>query len=256
MDKQIIVLLGGQGISTNIVFHAINNCYGITAAIVEEKESTALFLKRRIKRLGFCAVFGQLLFQVVIAKLLRISSRDRIREIITANQLDCSEIPSEKLKNIHSINSAETIELLKQFNPNLVIVNGTRILSKEVINSVHCKLINIHAGITPKYRGVHGAYWALANNDQANCGVTVHFVDEGIDTGNIIDQKVITITDKDNFSTYPLIQLAEGVKLLINAVKAYYNGNIQIQTSSSESKLWYHHTIWQYLYYRMRRKVK
>ena len=92
--------------------------------------------------------------------------------------------------------------------------------------------------------------------DRANCGVTVHFVDEGIDTGNIIDQKVITITDKDNFSTYPLIQLAAGVKLLINAVKAYYDDNIQIQTISSESKLWYHPTIWQYLYYRVRRKIK
>ncbi|GHV08197.1 formyl transferase [Campylobacterota bacterium] len=256
MDKRTIVLLGGQGVSTNIVFHAIDNSYGTTAAIVEEKESTILFIKRRIKRLGFCTVFGQLLFQTAIAKLLRVRSQNRIEEIIRDNQLDRAKIPSEKLINVRSINSAETIELLKQLKPNLIIVNGTRILSKELINSVNCKLINTHAGITPKYRGVHGAYWAIANNDHANCGVTVHFVDEGIDTGNIIDQKVIAYTDKDNFSTYPFIQLAEGVKLLKEVVKAYYANTIQIKNCGGESKLWYHPTIWQYLYYRIRRNVK
>ena len=41
----------------------------------------------------------------------------------------------------------------------------------------------MHAGITPQYRGVHGGYWAVVNNDPEHCGVTIHFVDKGIDTG-------------------------------------------------------------------------
>jgi folate-dependent phosphoribosylglycinamide formyltransferase PurN len=72
---------------------------------------------------------------------------------------------------------------LKAINPDLVIVNGTRIISKKVLSSINSKFVNIHVGITPKYRGVHGTYWALVNNDVENSGVTVHFVDEGIDTG-------------------------------------------------------------------------
>jgi folate-dependent phosphoribosylglycinamide formyltransferase PurN len=67
---------------------------------------------------------------------------------------------------------------LKAINPDLVIVNGTRIISKKVLSSINSKFVNIHVGITPKYRGVHGTYWALVNNDVENSGVTVHFVDE------------------------------------------------------------------------------
>jgi folate-dependent phosphoribosylglycinamide formyltransferase PurN len=58
-------------------------------------------------------------------------------------------------------------------------------------SSINSKFVNIHVGITPKYRGVHGTYWALVNNDVENSGVTVHFVDEGIDTGNIINQAIV-----------------------------------------------------------------
>jgi folate-dependent phosphoribosylglycinamide formyltransferase PurN len=253
MNKPKIVLLGGKGISTNIVFHAINNRYGIVNAIVEKKESTITFLKRRIKRLGLSTVCGQLLFQLFIAKPLGILSKKRIGEIINENLLDNAAIPKAKLIETSSVNSAETIEILKKIDPDIIIVNGTRIISKRVISSVNCKLINTHAGITPKYRGVHGAYWALVNNDKENCGVTVHFVDEGIDTGNIIYQNTIICTKKDNFSTYPFLQLAEGIKLLNNAVGDYCENNITIiQPSNSKSVLWYHPTIWQYLFYRIR----
>jgi len=105
------------------------------------------------------------------------------------------------------------------------------------------------------------------NNDAAHCGVTVHLVDEGIDTGNIIFQQNIDVTKQDNFYTYPtkqdnfytypLLQLAEGVKLLNKAIAAFYNQNLQsIKESEGESKIWYHPTAWQYLYNRLIKGVK
>jgi methionyl-tRNA formyltransferase len=248
--------LGGKGISTNIVFHSINANFGINAVIIEEKESVKKFLKRRIKKLGIFTVIGQVLFQVLTVKPLHAMSRKRIDEIMMENSMETAEIFHEKLKEVKSVNSDETIELLKKINPDLVIVNGTRIISKKVLSSVDCKFINTHAGITPKYRGVHGAYWALVNNDKEHCGVTVHFVDAGIDTGNVLYQHTITIGEKDNFSTYPLLQLAEGLKLLNKAVKSYFEGAIVTQKTNLESYLWYHPTIWQYLYNRIKKNVR
>lgn len=256
MDGHRIVLLGGNGTSTNIVFNSINKNFGIIAAVVEGKENTKTFLKRRIKRLGVFMVIGQVLFQIFIAKPMRKISINRINEIITNNSLETAEIPENQLKRVKSVNTAETIKILRQINPDIVIVNGTRIISKQVITAVNCKFINIHAGITPKYRGVHGAYWALAGNDKENCGVTVHFVDEGIDTGNIIYQQTINISEKDNFSTYPFLQLAEGLKLLNKAIKTYFENKIITQKRNLESILWYHPTIWQYIYNRISKKVK
>ena len=256
MKNKKIIILGGKGESTNIVFHALNKSIGINLVILEEKESIKIFIKRRIKRLGLSTVIGQILFQVSICRLLKIISRKRIAEIINTNDLNIKEIPSNKIQHVSSINSKASIELINKINPDLIIVNGTRIISKKVLQSANCKFINTHAGITPMYRGVHGAYWALVNEDLYNSGVTVHFVDEGIDTGNIIAQARINHTSKDNFTTYPLLQLSVGIGLLIKSIQQYFDNSIALLKENGESNLYYHPTIWQYVYNRVTKKVK
>lgn len=256
MENKKIVLLAGDGLSTKIVFNSINQKHGVFVAIVEKKESSKVFIKRRIKRLGYITVFGQILFQTLIAKFLASVSKKRQTEIISKNNLNLNEIPTDKIKIVTSINAIETINILKEINPDLIIVNGTRIISKKVLSSVSCSFINTHAGITPKYRGVHGTYWALVNNDMENSGVTVHFVDEGIDTGNIISQIQVIPTQNDNFATYPLLQLVSGIKLLNKAIDDYFNNKITATKGGSECNLYYHPTIWKYLYYRFVKRIK
>ncbi|MEO7800524.1 MAG: formyl transferase [Ginsengibacter sp.] len=256
MKNKKIVLLGGKGLSTNIVFNALQKAFGVTLVIIEEKERTSIFIKRRIRRLGLFKVLGQISFEIFIAKPLKFVSKKRRSEIIIENDLDTTEIPLNVQKNVKSINSEETIELLKNINPDLIVVNGTRIISKKVLSRVSCKIINTHAGITPKYRGVHGMYWALANHDKENSGVTVHFVDEGIDTGNIIYQRQVLPTMADNFSTYPLLQLAEGIEILLQAVNSYFNESIIVEKNYAQSNLWYHPTMWTYIYNRITKGVK
>lgn len=257
MKNKKIVLLAGKGESTNIVFNSINKNFGIYSVVIEEKENMKIFLKRRVKRLGFITVFGQILFQILIAKPQNTLSKKRKEEVINENQLDLSEIPSEKINSVESVNSESSITLLKKINPDIIVVNGTRIISKKVLNSINCKFINIHAGITPKYRGVHGTYWALVNDDIKNSGVTVHFVDSGIDTGNIINQASVIPKKEDNFSTYPLLQLSEGLKILNEAIANLMNDSLVTQKEKlTESRLWYHPTIWEYLFYRIVKNVK
>lgn len=254
-DKKIIIL-GGVGLSTNIVFNALNEKFGIHLAIIEGKEPMKVFLKRRIKRLGLFTVIGQIIFQLTIPKILNSLSKKRKSDIIIDNKLNLTDIPDDKIKKVTSINAKSTIELLKTINPDLIIVNGTRIISKKVLQSVDCKFINTHVGMTPMYRGVHGTYWALVNNDIENSGVTIHFVDEGIDTGNIIEQGQVLPASIDNFVTYPLLQLSVGKNLLLKAVQDYFDNTITIKNEKGESKLYYHPTIWQYLYFRIIKKVK
>jgi methionyl-tRNA formyltransferase len=256
MTDKKIVLLAGKGISSNIVFHAIDQQFGVHTAIVEHERNMVTFLRRRIKRLGIGVVVGQVLFRIVVVTTLELLSRRRIEDIVSTNALDTHSIPSDKSVSVGSINSDETIRLLKELQPDVIIVEGTRIISKRVLNSVKCKFINTHTGITPKYRGVHGTYWALVNNDKEHSGVTVHFVDEGIDTGNIIYQGLVTHTKSDNFVTYPFLQLSVGVKLLKQALRDYLDGTIKTQEGRGESHLWYHPTIGQYLYHRIAGGIK
>ena len=65
------------------------------------------------------------------------------------------------------------------------------------LNLPKLKTINCHAGKLPFYRGRNILNWALIN-DEKKFGITVHYVDEKIDCGDIILQRIFKITDKDN----------------------------------------------------------
>lgn len=257
MDNKKIVMLAGKGSSTNILYNALKDEFAISTVILEEPIKKTEFLKKRIKKLGLGTVLGQILFQFIIVKALNLTSSKRKKEILEAYHLDDSAIPEGKIIHVNSVNDDDCLRRLQNEQPGIVIVNGTRIISKKILNSVQTAFINMHVGITPKYRGVHGGYWALANNDIENLGVTIHLVDNGIDTGSILYQKNIAPGKADNFVTYPLLQLAEGIPLMKKALQDIANNSLSFrQEGRDESKLWYHPTIIQYLYYRLKKGIK
>jgi folate-dependent phosphoribosylglycinamide formyltransferase PurN len=256
MQKQRIILLAGRWETTAIVYNFLQQQFEVEKVILEEGVSRKDFLKRRIKKLGWFTVGGQILFQLLVSKPLRIFSGQRIEEILRIYALDTAPIPEEKIIPVSSVNAHESLSALQQLSPSLVVVHGTRIIAKKILQEVSCPFINIHAGITPRYRGSHGAYWALANNDKENCGVTVHLVDAGIDTGTILFQQSIEITDKDNFITYPYLQLAEGLQLLKKAILQLMGGELKTVSNQLDSALWHHPTLWGYLLKRVRKGVR
>ena len=96
----------------------------------------------------------------------------------------------------------------------MVVVHGTRIISARVLQAMACPVVNMHAGITPRYRGVHGGYWALAEGHPEWVGTTVHLVDPGVDTGGILAQATFEVSDEDTIATYPDLHLVHGLALL------------------------------------------
>lgn len=176
-NKIRIVMLCGNGQSSKIMYNGLAPYVNVECVILENKPSGKIMIQRRMKKLGILKITGQLLF-LIINKLLVKTSQTRIKRLISDYGLNDESFPNDIIRKVDSINSEEAISLLKRINPDAVVVNGTRIISKSVLSSVNAPFINTHMGITPRYRGVHGGYWALANGDPDNCGVTVHLVDQ------------------------------------------------------------------------------
>ena len=253
MSSSRIVVLAGPGPSTDILFHALDGAFGVHRIIVEEPVGQRQLLKRRTEKLGWATVAGQVLFKLLVAKPLEAASQGRQQAIRAAYGLSAAPLPEARLTRVPSVNSPECIAELQRLAPDVVVVNGTRIIAKKVLQAVPCPFLNTHAGITPLYRGVHGGYWALANDDAAHCGVSVHLVDAGIDTGGILHQALIQPTAEDNFTTYPLLQLAAGLPLLVQAVGEALAGTLQLQPPpAGASRLWSHPTLAEYLRHRHR----
>ena len=250
-----VVMLAGDGDSTWMIANALKDAVPLRAVVVEESIGSWARTRSRARRQGWATAIGQVLF-VLYSRALHARSRARIRQIAAEHGL-CAERPTGvQLLAVKSANDAEAITLLQRLAPRVVVVNGTRILSTKLLTSVDAVFLNMHAGITPMYRGVHGGYWALAEDDAENAGVTVHLVDAGIDTGGVLYQARIQPELADNFCTYPLLQLAAGVPLLLQAVREALAGRLQTRDPQMPSKLHYHPTLWRYLWLRLARGVR
>jgi folate-dependent phosphoribosylglycinamide formyltransferase PurN len=201
-----------------VVYNAVARHHPIAAVLVEEPVSRARLLTRRVRRLGLPTVAGQVLFQALAAPVLARRARERLREIHAEYALDETPIPAAAITRVPSMNSAEARALLAVLAPRVVLVFGTRILAPETLAAVDARFINLHAGITPLYRGVHGGYWALHDGHPEHFGATVHLVDPGIDTGAILAQVYVTPAPRDDFATYPLLQTAAALPALVDVV--------------------------------------
>jgi len=242
-----ILLLCSNDPSSRIMYHALTKekDIDIIHIILEDKVPASQLLKRRMKTLGAITVIGQIAF-MLFSKLLAKTSTTRIKTLQQQYQLNTASFPDSITTKVQTVNSPEVTALLKKTQADAVVVNGTRIINKEVLECIDTTFINTHMGITPKYRGVHGGYWAIANNDHAHCGVTVHLVDPGIDTGEILYQDTINTNTEDNFTTYPTHQIAIAIPLMKAALRDVDNNTITPRKGVSPSSFWSHPTLYTY----------
>jgi folate-dependent phosphoribosylglycinamide formyltransferase PurN len=252
-----IVLLAQDGPSTRAIYHVLISRFENVTVVLEKPPSRARLLLRRRHRIGTLAIIGQVLFMVAVVPVLARKCRTRVAEIVAGSNLVTAPIPDPV--ELDSVNSDEARLLLQGLSPDVVVISGTRIISAATITSVPAPFINMHAGITPSFRGVHGGYWALCEARPDLVGTTVHLVDEGIDTGQILCQKTFSIDDRrDSFVTYPYHHTAAGLQCLIEVVERAKHGSTPTVPSISDlpSRLWSHPTLWGYLSRRIRAGVR
>ena len=241
-----VVLLTNDGVSGRIAASRLVRAFPDLTVIVEQPVSRVTLLRRRLRRLGAVTVVGQLLF-MLFQKFQQKAKHARIEEITGSHQLETTWPANVNLIRVPSVNAPDCISQLTSCDPQVVLVAGTRLIEREVLGAISAPFINYHAGITPKYRGVHGGYWAKVEDDLGNFGVTVHLIDEGIDTGAVLYQARTVPARNDNFSTFPYLQLAAALPLMEQAARDAIAGALKPHHVALPSSLWSHPTIWFYL---------
>lgn len=142
--------------------------------------------------------------------------------------LDIKDFSSEKEYNL------ELIKNFKEKNIELIVLAGyLRVLSKDFIEAYRNKIINIHPSLIPSFcgKGYYGerVHRAVLESGVKITGATVHFVDEGTDTGPIILQDIVRISQDDNIDTLKAKVLKLEHELLIKALKLYCDKKIELE---------------------------
>lgn len=105
-----------------------------------------------------------------------------------------------EFKRVNDVNSEIIESELKILSPDIIcICHFEKIVKKNILKIPKYGCINLHPSILPHYRGLAPQHWPIINGDEET-GVTVHFVNEGIDTGDIIIQRKIKIKDDEYVS--------------------------------------------------------
>ena len=121
-------------------------------------------------------------------------------------------------------NNPEFVEKLKNINPDVIcVVAYGKIIPKEILDIPRLGCINVHGSLLPKYRGAAPIQWAVLNGDKET-GVTTMFMDEGMDTGVMIEKEVVKIGDNETTGELWDRLSIVGANLLVKTLKLLENG--------------------------------
>ncbi len=139
-----------------------------------------------------------------------------------------------------NINNEDTFKQLLNKDIELIVVWGTSILKPRLLSIPNIKIINAHTSILPSYKGTFSEFWQCFYQDFESAGITFHFVDKGVDTGDIIFQKrTKTYSEIDPFmlralNTLSIIEYYPQV--IISVLENNYNRVKQLATNRATLK--------------------
>ena len=132
------------------------------------------------------------------------------------------------------LNSEEFRKLIKTYDPDLFISIASPVIFKEeLIKIPRLGCINIHTAPLPWYRGMLPSFWQLYHGEK-EAGITIHRIDEGIDTGDIIIQHSLPIYPEESLDKLILRTKRESAKLMVKVIDSFRKGEVQYRKMEGE----------------------
>ena len=124
-------------------------------------------------------------------------------------------------------NDTDEIVRMRAHRPDVVIVFGTGILRDELIAAFSGRIINVHLGLSPYYRGAGTNFWPLVNREPEYVGATIHYLDAGIDTGPIICHVRPAISRGDGPHDIGNRTIESAAQAVVAAARAHVDGRVR-----------------------------
>ena len=153
----------------------------------------------------------------------------------------------------NSMNDAHYVEKLYKLKPDAIAVMGTSILKKEILSIAEYNF-NMHTGLSPYYRGGRTNFWPIRNKEAQYCGVTIHKLSLGIDSGDIIYHGLPVINKEDSFPNINCKSIILGTELIKQSLQDLQRGKLCTKKQWTKGKLFFnkHFNGWHvYRYYRI-----
>jgi methionyl-tRNA formyltransferase len=225
-----IVILTYESLFSNLMVETLIKTYpdevfGVVYSdfIIQGKSliQSLLYLRRR-SGLRFVSHKALLELQLrTMAFIIRlIAGRAKINSL-----RDISQIYAIPLIASKNINSYRTLAQIRAWKPDIIFsIYLNQLIEPELIGMPSRGIFNIHPSLLPRHRGVNPFFWMI-KNQETEAGVTIHWVDENFDTGDILLQRKIKVEPRDSILSLSYKSSLVGAEMLCQAVKLIESGN-------------------------------
>jgi methionyl-tRNA formyltransferase len=125
------------------------------------------------------------------------------------------------------LNSPATLDLLESHGVNTLVVYGTNLIRAPLLERFAGRIVNLHLGLSPYYRGTATNFYPLLNEEPEYVGATIHLIDAGIDSGPILKHARPTIVGDDGPHTIGCKAIAAGIEAMIAVLNALSRGMLK-----------------------------
>lgn len=136
-------------------------------------------------------------------------------------------------------NDGTEASLMASLSPDVVIVFGTGILRDEILRRFSGRILNLHLGLSPYYRGAGTNFWPLVNHEPEYVGATIHYVDAGIDSGPIVAHVRPNIRIGDGPHDIGNRTIVAAAEVLARAAAAHVEGGLQQTPQAAPGRLYH-----------------
>jgi Formyl transferase len=218
---------GAPGIMNIVVITNHNSLYGrkvlaglkrakirASALVIHQPFSYNVGLFRKVsRRVGFLDASKHAFCRIAEDFIRRREVKEKDPDVL--NSMD--DLAHEVL-NVPGTNASETHEALHKLNCDLLLLGQCGIIGGALLSLPKLGTLNAHPGCLPWYRGLDSCKWAILENRWDRIGVTVHLVDEGVDTGPIILRQAYKVTRPIDCERLEWLLFEKCAELLIHVV--------------------------------------
>jgi len=139
---------------------------------------------------------------------------------------------------VSHINHPKVVQLADEHHPDVIAVFGTSLIRGALLEKGRLGIINMHGGLSPEYRGADCTFWALYNGEPEKVGCSLHFIDAGIDSGNLLAHVCPEIRPGDDELTLFWRAVKDGAEVYAEVFSRLEQGNHLGEAQSSRGRLY------------------
>ena len=153
----------------------------------------------------------------------------------------------ELVAQVPYINYPKVSALADRLKPDVIAVFGTGLIRGPLLAAGRLGIINLHGGLSPQYRGSDCTFWALLNGEPDQVGCTLHFIDQGIDTGNLIAHICPEVTEHDDELTLFWRAVRDSAEIYAQCLERLGRGETLGQRQNERGHLYlFKHRTWRH----------